>query len=205
MNHPARVSEAWHNRRPETRSHRTKQLSRLFTVLLLSLSLWLIAIPARCAGDSPYSEDAVKAAYLHRFAAYVEWPAPRRPDTPFTIGVLGSDAVLAQLERLLPAINIQGRPASAHSVKSVADLEDVAILYVGPGRVAGARRILSAAVSRAVLVVTDEPEGLVSGGVINFVRMGSNVRFEVSQPAADRNRLKIDAALLAVAARVEPR
>jgi hypothetical protein len=169
------------------------------------IGFWLLAIPAFGAEDASYSEDVVKAAYLHRFAAYVEWPMPARPATPFTIGVLGSDAVLAQLQRLLPEINIQGRPASARAVKNAADLEDVSILYVAPGRLAGAKAILAAAKSRAVLLVTDDPDGLASGGVINFVRMGSNVRFEVSQPAADRSHLKIDAALLSVAAHVETR
>jgi hypothetical protein len=172
---------------------------------LLTIGLWLLAIPALRAEDTSYSEDVVKAAYLHRFAAYVEWPAPARPDTPFTIGVLGSDAVLAQLQRLLPEINIQGRAASARAVKNAADLEDVAILYVAPGRLAGAKAIVAAAKAHAVLLVTDDPDGLSAGGVINFVRMGSNVRFEVSRSAADRSRLKIDAALLAVAARVETR
>ena len=178
---------------------------RPFTLLLLSICLGLGVIPARSVADTPYSEDAVKAAYLHRFAAYIEWPEPPPADTPFTIGVLGADAVLAQLERLLPEINIQGRATAARAVKNLADLKGVSILYVAPGRLAAARPLLTAAASRGVLVVTDDPDGLKAGGVINFVRTGANVRFEVSQPAAARSGLKIDAALLAVAARVETR
>jgi len=180
-------------------------LFRPFTLLLLSICLALGVIPARSVADTPYSEDAVKAAYLHRFAAYVVWPAPPPADTPFTIGVLGADAVRTQLERLLPEINIQGRAAVARAVKNSADLQGVSILYIAPGRLAAARTILAAAASRNVLVVTDDPAGLKAGGVINFVRSGANVRFEVSLPAADRGGLKIDAALLAVAARVETR
>jgi hypothetical protein len=203
MNRRALFVKAWHNRHSERRS--SKNLFRPFTLLLLSISLWLGAIPARSVADTPYSEDAVKAAYLHRFAAYVEWPAPPPADTPFTIGVLGADAVLTQLQRLLPEINIQGRAAATRAVKNAADLNGVAILYIAPGRLTAARPLLTAAASRGVLVVTDDPDGLKAGAVINFVRTGSNVRFEVSQPAADRSGLKIDAALLAVAARVETR
>jgi hypothetical protein len=181
-------------------------LSRALTILLLCLGLWLTAIPGRIAGAEPsYSEEAIKAAYLHRFAAYVEWPGVEHPATAFTIGVLGADPVLRQLQRLLPAINVKGRAARVRPVATVGDLQDVSILYVGPGRLATARSLVAAAASRRVLVVTDEPGGLGAGGVINFVRRGPNVRFEVSQAAATRSGLKIDAALLGVAVRVETR
>lgn len=169
------------------------------------MGLWLSASTGRGAEDAPYSEDAVKAAYLHRFAAYVEWPASSSAHGPFVIGVMGSDDVLAQLQRLLPAINIKGREASARAVRKATDLEDVSLLYIGPGQLAAARPLLAAAAAHTVLVVTDDPRGLDAGAVINFVRRGSNLRFEVSQVAADRRGLKVDAALLAVAARVETR
>lgn len=180
-------------------------MSRPLTLLLFSVLLWLAGVPAHSAGDASFSEEAVKAAYLHRFAAYVEWPETGPPVGAFTIGVMGSDSVLEQLQRLLPAITVRGRAASARAVKTLADLDEVSILYIAPGRLAAARPIIAAAAKRSVLVVTDDSGGLNVGGVINFVRVGPNVRFEVSQPAADRCGLKIDAALLGVAARVETR
>ncbi len=81
----------------------------------------------------------------------------------------------------------------------------MAILYIAPGQLAAARRLIVAARSAPVLIVTDDPAGLAAGAVVNFIRVGKNVRFEVSQPAAHRAGLKIDPALLAVAARVETR
>jgi len=180
-------------------------LVRVFTLLLLSISLCLVAIPGRGDDDPAYSEDAVKAAYLHRFAAYVEWPSAAPERSAFTIGVVGSEGVLGQLRRLLPAVNVRGRPAVARPVERVKDLDEIDVLYIAPGRLAPARPLIAAAASHAVLVVTDDPAGLAAGGVINLVRAGKNVRFEVSQPAADRAGIKVDAALLAVAVRVEVR
>lgn len=180
-------------------------MSRALTLLLLSIGIWLVADPARPAQDASYSEDAVKAAYLHRFAAYVEWSPEAAATSEFIIGVVGSEGVLGQLDRLLPAINVGGRPAGAHAVEKMADVEDLSILYIAPGRLESSRRLIAAAASHGALIVTDDANGLSAGGVINFVRVGRNVRFEVSQPAADRAGLKIDAALLAVAARVQVR
>jgi hypothetical protein len=64
---------------------------------------------------------------------------------------------------------------------------------------------LAEAVKRPVLLVTDDEDGLGAGAVINFRDSDRNVRFEVSLAASDRARLKVDAALLSVAARVERR
>ena len=58
---------------------------------------------------------------------------------------------------------------------------------------------------RPILIVTDDKRGLDAGGVINFIETERNVRFEISLLAADRARLKINSALLSVAARVERR
>lgn len=150
-----------------------------------------------------YSEDAVKAAFLYRFAAYVEWPlGSTTGGETFKIAVVGADGVAAQLERLLPGLNIKNHPAQLMRITRPQDLDGVQILYIGPV-LAGRRPLLTAAAARPILVVTDEEGGLASGATINFVEVGNNVRFEVSLPAAERSRLKINAELLAVAARVD--
>jgi len=161
-----------------------------------------------CAALSPvvsaqsYTEDAVKAAFLYRFTAYVEWPRGALDSGHFIIGVAGADEVAAQLQKLLPGRTVQGQPAEVREIKSAADLGGLQILYVSrssPQR----RALLAAAARQPVLVVTDEEGGLAAGGVINFLPIGHNVRFEVSLPAAERKGLKINAGLLSVAARVE--
>ena len=67
------------------------------------------------------------------------------------------------------------------------------------------RSVREAAIEQPILIVTDDERGSMRGGVINFIEVERNVRFEISLIAADRARLKIDSALLSVAARVERR
>lgn len=157
------------------------------------------------AWASVYEEDAVKAAFLHRFAAYVEWPPSAVGAGPFTIGVMGAEGVVEHLERLLPGLVVQNRPARVKRVASVQDLEGVQILFIGRHSLGRARPVLAAAASRPVLTVTDDEDGLASGVAISFVRVGRNLRFEVSLHAAERSHLKISSGLLAVASRVEGR
>jgi hypothetical protein len=161
----------------------------------------LAALPATAA---QFSIDAVKAAYLFRFASYVEWPAVA-PDKPFVIGVFGAEDVAVHLERLTTGITIRNRPAQVRRVRGVDDLDGVDILYVGPRVYRGARPLRQRAARLPVLLVTDHLDGLDDGAVINFIEVNRNLRFEISVEAADRAGLKVDSALLSVAARVDMR
>src|SRR5690242_20262730 len=156
-----------------------------------------------CASAQGFSASAVKAAFLHRFASYVEWPSEALRDGPFVIAVYDADEVAMHLDELLPSLAVQGRPAEVRRITSANELDGVHILYVGPGSAARARELREAAITRPILLVTDGEDGLAGGAIINFLVMGNRVRFEVSLTAAERARLRIDSALLPVAARVE--
>jgi hypothetical protein len=153
------------------------------------------------AADS-YSEAAVKAAYLYRFAGYVDWPDEASSSEPFTIAVLGSPAVARELKGLLPNHYVNNRPAQVREVTGVRDLGRPQILFVGAGYANALRVIMPAVGRKPMLLVTDEDDGLNQGSVLNFVTVDQRVRFEVSLTAADRLQLKISSELLAVAVRV---
>lgn len=159
----------------------------------------LAPLPARA--DGPL-ETAVKAAYLYKFMGYVEWPAtePRTPDAPLTIGVAGSDALLAELQGVIAGRQVNGRALTARKVGANEAVEGLQALYMGRSAVASG--MLSLTRGRAILVVTDEPDGLPDGAVLNFVLIDGRVRFEASVKNADRAGLRLSARLLSVAERV---
>src|SRR5687768_6268396 len=152
-----------------------------------------------------FSADAVKAAFLYRFTSYVQWPLDVAGDGPFVIGVADGEPVAAELDALLPGMNLRGRRVEVRRLSKPEELDGVHILYVGPGTLSRTRAVRARATTLPILVVTDREDGIEAGGVINFLATGRNVRFEVSLVAADRARLTIDSALLSVAARVERR
>lgn len=169
--------------------------------LLLALLCLLVGTVARAAEQ--YSEDAVKAAFLYRFAGYVDWPEEDPANTPFTIAVLGDDGVVNELQRLLPGKRIKNRPAQVRRIKRFSELAGAQILYVGAARAAAVRNIASATAGHPVLIVTDEERGLEEGSIVNFLLVDQRVRFEISLEAAERAGLKISSELLSVAARVQ--
>ena len=155
-----------------------------------------------CAAEG-YSEDAVKAAFLARFARYVDWPPSSAEIPQFTIAVLGDDGVANELQRLLPGSLVGQQPALLHKIRRPAEIGDAQMLYVGPGRGSELRVVVALLTSRPVLLVTDDEHGLDVGAAVNFLLVDQRVRFEVSVLAAERAGLKMSAELLSVAARVQ--
>lgn len=147
-------------------------------------------------------EASVKAAYLYKFLGYIEWPATAftAADAPQTIGVMGSDEVLAELQRLVAGRTVNGHPLVATRIAPGDPVERLHVLYVGRGaRVGTAMRSVA---GRPILTVSDAPSGLADGSVLNFLLVEGRVRFEASLSAAERTGLKLSARLLAVAERV---
>jgi hypothetical protein len=87
----------------------------------MTLRSWLaLAALAAFAGSalpvaaqrSDATEASVKAAFIFKFAGYVEW-APNAFATaaePLLIGVTGADDVASELERIVPGRNVAGHP-----------------------------------------------------------------------------------------------
>lgn len=171
----------------------------------LAILVALFLTGATPAHAQVFSADAVKAAFLFRFASYVQWPNDSPSGGPFVIAVVDGSEVADHLDVLTPGKTVRGRPVEVRRISKPEQLDGVHILYVGPGNIARTRAVRTRATTLPVLIVTDREGGIDAGGVINFLATGRNVRFEVSLIAADRSRLVIDSALLSVAASVERR
>jgi len=152
-----------------------------------------------------YSEDAVKAAFLYRFAGYVDWPPAALTDPQFTIAVLDADGVATELGRLLQNRQIHNRPAQVRSVKTIKEVNSAQMLYIGAAYRDDLRRTIASVGGRPILVVTSEDGGLDAGSSVNFLLIDQRVRFEISVDAAQSAGLRVASELLAVAVRVRGR
>jgi hypothetical protein len=152
-----------------------------------------------------HDENEVEAAYLYRFAGYVDWPAEALSDQDFTIAVLGSDAIAEELERILPHHELKNRPAQVRRISSPEELRDAQILFVGPEFNDELKSIISGLADRPVLVVSASDRGLQDGSCVNMLFVDRRVRFEVSLAAADHVGLRLSSELLSMAVRVQGR
>jgi hypothetical protein len=176
-----------------------RTLARKFTAV--AAALWLLLPCAVAQAPTAPTEAAVKAAYLYRFLAYVDWPAEALPASgePIVVGVLGSEAVAQALPGILAGRQVNGRPVVSRSLASAtAPLERLHALFIG--RSVDAPKVLPRLGNRPVLVVTEDE--IEAGGMLNFVVVDGRVRFEAAPVAAEAAGLKLSARLLAIAERV---
>jgi hypothetical protein len=156
---------------------------------------------ARAFAQSPLERD-VKAAYLYKFAGYIQWPAGtwETPDAPLVLGVAGDPQLAAALERTVAGRRLGTHPCQVRQVRRGEALDGLKILFIGRGE--PAPELLAALRGQAVLTVTDSPEAFAHGSMINFVVTDERLRFDVALPAVSASRLRISARMLSVANRV---
>jgi hypothetical protein len=164
---------------------------------------WIAQSPCFAQPDavSAVSEQSVKAAYLYKFASYVDWPDERSigPDTPLLIGVLGAADLAAELSAITVNRSVDGRSILVREIRNADPVDDLDILFVGRIESGRLDRLLAPARTQPILTVTESDDALTEGSIINFVILQNRVRFEISLFEAERSGLRLDSRLLAVA------
>jgi hypothetical protein len=159
------------------------------------------ALPARAQvqAPAPVRESQVKAAFLHKFASFVEWPGSSfpRPDTPLRIAVVGDDNVWRDLDELARDRDRDGRPVLVSRLTPADSLAGQHIVYVR-GSAARVADVL-ARVPEGVLTVADADGTHPRGSVLSFFDEDGRVRFGASIDAAARQKLRLSSRLLTVA------
>ena len=188
----------------DTLAKESRGFLRALGACALAAAVSALAVDSSLAqSEVQASEYRVKAAFLYKFGAYIEWPDGSfpRPDSPLVIGVLGADALAEELAQIVAGRNVNGRPVSVRKLRAGGSIEGLHILFVGRGDDGRLAEVLAAARGRPVLTVTESEEAS-PGSMINFVLVDDKVRFDVSLLPADLGSVKISARLLAVARKV---
>src|SRR5688572_11965826 len=162
---------------------------------------------ARAAADAEDPESLelrVKAAFLYKFAGYVEWPPKSfaRPETPVTIGVIGAESLATELTQAVTGRTVNDRPVAVRRLKPGESLAGIHVLFVGRAESARLDQLAQSAHPRSILTVSESDGALARGSVINFVLSGGRVRFEIALDSAEKSGLKLSSRLLAVAQQV---
>ena len=156
--------------------------------------------PFARAEDLHVEEYKVKAAFLYNFVKFVEWPDAAFEDAsaPFVLAVVGSDPFGRHLDDL-QGKTVKGRPIVVRRAASLQALGSFHVLFVPSAGTPDLESVLPAAEAMGALTVGDGPGFRARGGMIELVRDGDRVGFEVNLDAARRAGLTISSKLLTLA------
>jgi hypothetical protein len=181
--------------RPELRGQRSGALQRAMATLLLLL-------PASALPQAKPTDYDVKAAYVFNFGKFMrvaaaESTAPRHPT--FDICILGRDPIGPVLDGITAKESIENRAVRVVRTADAYAAQGCEILFISSGEGDGIRADLAALGKADVLTVSDAPDFLKDGGMIQFVMQQSHVRFAVNLEAVEHTHLVLSSELLRVA------
>lgn len=181
---------------------------------------------ASCYGDSVRAaspvlrqakEYAIKAVYLYKFLLFVEWPEPKSSDSDekpapnparnvVTIGIVGKDPFgvsFGEVEgKLIRSKNKRLVIKRFGSFRTRLDLSVCDLLFVCSSEKKRVGEILKKLNGKPILTVGDMEGFIETGGMINLVKVGNKVRWEINRGPAKKAGLKISSQLLRNALRV---
>jgi len=151
---------------------------------------------AQSAGEM--REYQKKAEFIASFTRFIDWPERKfaQPDSPFVIGVYGSDSISTLLQEALQDRQIKGRPTVVRHLQNKEELHACHVLFISRSERDRLGPILGEVRRENVLTVSECDNFLAKGGVINFVNAGGAVRFQISIEAASREKLTVSSKLL---------
>jgi YfiR/HmsC-like len=163
-----------------------------------------VASPALQAQNPRPTDYEVKATYLYNFGRFVEWPGKiaAAQGGPFTVCVLGQDPFGNSLDATLAGETIGGKTIVAKRISSAEESDNCQILFLSLRDDSRVNKIIADLDKKAVLTVSDMPQFVKRGGMIQFVLEGKRVRFEVNLTATQHAGLTLSSELLKVATAV---
>ena len=186
----------------QPRVNASAQTARRLSHRVASLAFCLLAIPLVALGEEKFSAPAVKAAFVVNFVSFVEWPANTNPPTvaEIVIGAYGSENVVKAL--IVAARQSEGQPCkiSVRKVTSAAQAARCQLVFIAGDQ--NPAPLLAALRKLPVLTVSDAPQFAEQGGMIGFVVVDQNLRFDINPEAGQEAGLKISSKVLSLARRV---
>jgi hypothetical protein len=152
------------------------------------------------------TEYRLKAAFLHQFPQFVEWPdqawaASERVE----ICVLRPNPFGSELDLLVRGETLRGRPLAIRQLDAADPITTCHVLFLAARRDAATLGLLKQAAMRPILTVGDAESFLDDGGIILLKMVDRRVRFEINVANAQRVGLRISSQLLNLAQAVRGR
>jgi len=171
--------------------------------------LWMLAALAAslpAAAQTQSLEYPVKANYLVKFAAFVEWP-PRTfasSTSPVVICIVGNDPFGPVIDRAAQSGSGSTRQVVVKRTDRLDSRTGCHVAYLGASPLQTQAQAIAAVHGQPVLTVTDAARRG-PRGVIHFAIAGNRVRFHIDDRSAQAGGMDISSRLLSLALSVRPR
>jgi hypothetical protein len=146
-------------------------------------------------------EYQIKAAYVAKLAGFVTWPDERfnSASAPLQVCILGEDSFRETIDLAARQAGVKGRSVEVRRMNADADTEACHIVFISQSEQRRMAFILQRLEKQMVLTVSDNPEFLRLGGMVEFyINQQRQIRLQVDPETVQSRGLKVSANLLAI-------
>ena len=147
-------------------------------------------------------KEKIQSSYIYNFTSYISWPESEKTGD-FVIGVLGNGPIQNELNNLAATKKVITQPIVVKNFSSARDIEKCHILIITEGKSSQLQEALSKVSGNSTLVITESPGLASKGSGINFVMKDGKMLFELNKNKIEKNGLKINSKLTALAVLVD--
>jgi YfiR/HmsC-like len=145
------------------------------------------------------SQYTAKAIYLINFGRFVRHPDGHVHHATFDICILGHDPIEQTMDGVAAKESIDGAPVRVPRAADAAETRACEVVYVTRYEGKRIREDMAILAGAEALTVSDMPNFLERGGMIQFVQTDNRVRFAVNLNALNQSHLTLSSELLKVA------
>lgn len=165
------------------------------------IGLFMLYLPGLAASQEQMTAtpNRVKAAFLRNFTHYVTWPAEAFADdrSSWRICILGNDPFGDILDKTLIGRFEQGRAFEILRAETLNELPRCQIVFIAYKDAAKRRAALAELKKSPILTVSDAPDFLREGGIIQF-QVGDRVEMHINLDQSRYASLTIQTKMLEV-------
>lgn len=158
-------------------------------------------LAALAPGATAQSEDQVMAAFLLNFARYVEWPqdAFDGAEAPVRICMVEAAGFASVVAETIAGKTVGARPLEVSESKDLAATRGCHIVFIGRAHASTPGAAVAALGGSHAFSIADHEGFASAGGIANFYREDSRIRFAINPGAAQKAGLTISSRLLRLA------
>jgi YfiR/HmsC-like len=169
----------------------------------------VIAVLVRLPGSAPAAaqgepaENKVMATDLFNFGKFMRHSGGYVHHATFDICILGRDTIGRTIDDITSKETIDHLPVRVPRIADAARAKGCEIVFISVYEGDHMREDMAILAGADVLTVSDTPDFLERGGMIQFVTVANHVRFAVNLSALNRSHLALSSELLKVAVTVK--
>lgn len=142
-------------------------------------------------------ERKLEAAFLGRFASYIDWEAKSKEF--FIITLIDENPFGTILDKLYADKRIKGKPVLVRLVRRVEEIGVTDLLFITLNTQKDRLEAIKYAQDHSILSISESRGFATSGGIIQLNFVDQKIRITINHDAATRSGIKIASPLLSVA------